>query len=148
MAIKIEGTQRKKSGGGGLGSLLGKIAGGIAGLALAPVTGGASLAAAATGMGIGGTVGGLAGGAIKPGSQTDLAIPISGAKDSGMAGPAAPKTSAIDRLNSAIDLGTSVYGGLDSINNLTAPKVPTASSGLMTQNTTFPDKYARRMGRV
>jgi len=118
MAIKIEGTEVKKSGGGGLGSLLGKIAGGIAGVALAPVTGGTSLAAAMTGMGLGGTAGGLIGNAVKPGENKELGVAIKGQRSSGIP-QAAPKTSAIDRLNSIADLGASVYGGAQSIGNLT-----------------------------
>jgi hypothetical protein len=123
MAIQIEGTQVKKSGGGGLGSLLGKIAGGLAGVALAPVTGGGSLAAAATGMGLGGAAGGMIGGAVAPGSQKDLGIPVAGARQSGMA-PPKPKTNAIDRLNSILDLGGTVAGGVNTINGLRSPKLP------------------------
>lgn len=124
MAIKIQGTEVHKSGGGGLGKLLGKVLGGSIGF----VASGFNPAGAMAGASIGGGLGGAAGNAIKKEENTDLAIPVAGAKESIVGANAAPKTSAIDRLNSVLDLGQSVYGGVSGINNL-AKAAPSALPG-------------------
>lgn len=125
MAIKIDGTRKVDSGGWGLGSLLGKIVGGAAGIALAPVTGGASLAAGLTGAGIGGQLGGAAGGMIDPGKDGEAGINVAGAKSSGFGQDQKPKMSAIDRLNSVLDTGTTIAGAANTLSNLggSAPKI-------------------------
>jgi len=118
MAIKIEGTQVQKSGGGGLGSLLGKVLGGAAGFMIGGPAG------AMTGASLGGGVGGAIGGAVKPGENKELGVAVKGQRSTGI--PQAPKApSAIDRLNSALDLGTSIYGGAQSLGNLanSSPKL-------------------------
>lgn len=130
MTVKIDGTVIQKRSGGGLGGLLGKIAGGIAGVALAPVTGGASLGAAMTGMGIGGAAGSAIGGLAKKGGQTDLGVPVGNARGGGTAvNPMKPN--AIDRLNSLMDIGSTIAGGADSLNKLMAPKPSLGASSAM-----------------
>ena len=130
MPIKIQGTQKQDSGGFGLGSLLGKVAGAALGVGLAPVTGGGSLLAAGMmGSQLGGTLGGAAGGMVDPGSNKEMGVEVKGAKDSGSYAPK-PQTSAIDRLNSIADIGSAVYGGAQSLNKLAAPAAMGASGGM------------------
>lgn len=138
MPIKIQGTQKQDSGGWGLGSLLGKVAGGIAGAALAPVTGGASLLAAGSlGSSLGGALGGAVGGAIDGGENKEMGVEVKGARDSGFQAPA-PKTSAIDRLNSIVDTGMSVANGVQGAQNLLkAPTIGGASNAIQRRMSNF-----------
>lgn len=135
MSIAIDGTVKKKSGGGGLGSLLGKIIGGAAAIGLAPVTGGASIAAGLAGANIGGALGGAAGSMVDPAKEKQLGVAV------GNTGPSnnfKQETSAIDRLNKAFDIGSTVYGGVNSLNNLKAPNKIGASTAI--------DRRMLRMG--
>jgi len=132
MPIKIQGTQKQDSGGFGLGSLLGKVAGGVGGFLIGGPAG------AMAGSSLGGTLGGAAGGMVDPGSNKDLGVEVKGAKDSGSYAPK-PQTSAIDRLNSIADIGSAVYGGAQSLNKLAAPAA-VGGSGL--------GAIVRRLGNV
>ena len=114
--VKIAGTQKQDSGGWGLGSLLGKVAGGIGGFMIGGPAG------AMTGAQLGGSLGGAAGGMINPGDNKEMGVEVKGAKESGFQAPA-PKTSAIDRLNSIMDTGMTVAGGVQGAQNL-MNKVP------------------------
>ena len=121
--VKIDGTKKEDSGGFGLGSLLGKVAGAALGVGLAPVTGGASLLAAGMGgANLGGAIGGAAGGIIDPAKNNERGIPVKNAVESGIGAPK-PKTSAIDRLNSIMDTGMTIAGGVQGAQNLMS-KVP------------------------
>ncbi len=119
MSVQIDGTFKKESGGGGLGSLIGKLIGGAAAIGLAPVTGGASIAAGLAGANAGGALGGLAGNAIDPAKEQQLGVAV------GKTGPSTnykQETSAIDRLNKAFDIGSTIYGGANTINGMMTPK--------------------------
>jgi uncharacterized membrane protein YebE (DUF533 family) len=140
MAIKIDGTQVQKKSGGGLGSLLGKVLGGAAGFMIGGPAG------ALTGANIGGGVGGAAGNMIKPGQSNDLSVPVTGAK-----GPSTPASvegpSAIDRLNSVMDIGTTVAGGVQSAQKLLGGGANPL--GKLTPDTSLdPNKFNRRMTRI
>lgn len=116
MTVKIDGTLVKKSGGGGLGKLLGSIVGGAGGFFVGGPAG------AMQGAALGGSVGGAIGGAVNPGKEADLGIGVNGAQ--GASTTAQPqKTSAIDRINSVMDLGQTAYGGATALQNLKAPKL-------------------------
>lgn len=118
MAIQIEGTQVRKRSGSGLGSLLGKIAGAAAVIG----SGGTALPAVLGGASVGGMAGGLVGGAVKKGEEKDLGVPVAGARGSGLGGAKPDRPSAIDRLNSVMDIGTTIAGGVDAFNKFSAPK--------------------------
>lgn len=116
MAVKIDGTMVKKSSGGGLGKLLGTLAGGVGGFMLAGPAG------ALKGASLGGGLGGAIGGAVAPGSAADLGVGVKGA--SGQSTAAQPdRTSAIDRINGLMDVGQTVAGGADALKNMRAPKI-------------------------
>jgi len=122
--VKIAGTQKQDGGGFGLGSLLGKVAGGIGGFMIGGPAG------AMTGAQLGGSLGGAAGGMIKPGDNKDRGVEVKGAVDSGFQAPK-PQPSAIDRLNSIADLGTTVYGGVQGVQNLMkAPSIGASASAI------------------
>lgn len=124
MAIQIQGTQVRKSGGGGLGSLLGKIVGGVGGFLVGGPAG------AATGAGLGGAVGGAIGGAVKPGEQKDLGVQTKGAKESGIAQTQQGGSSAIDKLNQVLDIGQMAYGAANSFGGApSAPKMGASGGG-------------------
>jgi hypothetical protein len=135
MAIQIDGTVKKKSGGGGLGSLLGKIIGGAAAIGLAPVTGGASIAAGLAGANVGGALGGAAGNMVDPAKEQQLGVAVG---NTGPSNQVKQETSAIDRLNKVMDIGSAVYGGVNTLNNFKAPKLGGASTAI--------DRRMMRMG--
>ncbi len=115
MSVQIDGTFKKKSGGGGLGSLIGKILGGGVGF----VASGFNPMGAIAGSQIGGGVGGAAGNAIDPAKEQQLGVAV------GKTGPSTnykQETSAIDRLNKAFDIGSTIYGGANTINGMMTPK--------------------------
>ena len=112
--VKIDGTKKEDGGGFGLGSLLGKVVGGVGGFMVGGPAG------AMQGAALGGSLGGAAGGIINPGESKDRGIPVKGAVESGIGAPK-PKTSAIDRLNSIADIGSTVYGGAQALDKLAAP---------------------------
>lgn len=120
MSVQIDGTVKKKSGGGGLGSLIGKVLGGAAGFVIGGPAG------AMTGAQLGGGLGGAAGGMIDPAKEKQLGVAVG---DTGPSqNPMKQETSAIDRLNKITDIGSTIYGGVNTLNNLSTPKLKMGNS--------------------
>jgi len=113
----ISGLEKKSSGGGGLGSLIGKVLGGAAGFMIGGPAG------ALAGSNIGGTVGGVAGSIAKPGENKSLGV-NNDAQGATIAQPKQSGGGAIERLNSVLDIGSTVAGAVDGF------KAPEAGSGL------------------
>lgn len=110
MAIQILGTEKKSSGGGGLGKLLGFL-GGAAATAL---TGGAALPAMMAAGGVGSTLGGIAGEGINPAQNKQMGIGVKDARQTIIGAPE-KGPSAIDRMNQVLGIGSTLTGAIDGI---------------------------------
>lgn len=116
---RILGTMKQNSGGGGLGKFLGSLLGGGAGFLLGGPAG------ALKGAGLGGSAGGMIGGAVNPAEQKNMGV---GTPTEAAMQTAPQKKSALDRLNSIMDIGQTVASidlpeskGFDPLKETTTP---------------------------
>ena len=126
------GTMKQKSGGGGLGKLLGSVLGGAVGLLTAGP--GGLVAGGLKGASLGGTAGGFLGANASPGGQKNMGMGTP--TDQAIQG-VAPQTSAIDRLNKMMDIG-------QTLGSIELPKSG-ASVGNSALNRRFDYMSGRRM---